>query len=83
MFIADETGDIKKGAKERRGARKYTGVTGQVKNTQVSVHWSYGSSRGSAIIDREMYLGRRWEGSSEEHHARCREAQAPESRARW
>ncbi|MEU6079563.1 transposase [Streptomyces sp. NPDC047108] len=54
MLIADETGDIKKGVKCAGVARQYTGVTGQVENAQVSVHLSHGSSRGRAIIDREL-----------------------------
>ena len=82
VLIADETGDIKKGTKSVGVARQYTGVTGQVEHAQVSVHLSYGSARGRAIIDREVYLGRHWAGSDEEHDARCREAQVPEDRAR-
>ncbi|MEJ8639915.1 IS701 family transposase [Streptomyces sp. MS2.AVA.5] len=82
VLIADETGDIKKGTKSVGVARQYTGVTGQVENAQVSVHLSYGSARGRAIIDRELYLGRHWAGSSGEHHRRCEEAGVPEERAR-
>nr|WP_324289662.1 transposase [Streptomyces sp. H27-G5] len=82
VLIADETGDIKKGIKSAGVARQYTGVTGQVENAQVSVHLSYGSSRGRAIIDRELYAGRYWAGDSEEHRRRCEEAGIPEDRAR-
>ncbi|MCT9105310.1 transposase [Streptomyces mirabilis] len=82
VLIADETGDIKKGVKSAGVARQYTGVTGQVENAQVSVHLSYGSSRGRAIIDRELYAGQHWAGRGEEHRRRCEEAAVPEERAR-
>jgi SRSO17 transposase len=82
VLIADETGDIKKGTKSAGVARQYTGVTGQVENAQVSVHLSYGSSRGRAIIDRELYAGQHWAGRGEEHRRRCEEAGVPEERAR-
>jgi SRSO17 transposase len=82
VLIADETGDIKKGTKSAGVARQHTGVTGQVKNAQVSVHLSYGSSRGRAIIDRELYAGQHWAGRGEEHRHRCEEAAVLEERAR-
>ncbi|MGW2207366.1 IS701 family transposase [Streptomyces sp. NPDC001774] len=82
VLIADETGDIKKGVKSVGVARQYTGVTGQVENAQVSVHLSYGSARGRAIIDRELYLGLHWAGTGGEHEERCRAAGVPGERAR-
>ncbi|WP_443047348.1 transposase [Streptomyces sp. KMM 9044] len=82
VLTADETGDIKKGTQSAGVARQYTGVTGQVENAQVSFHLSYGSSRGRAIIDRELYAGQHWAGRSEEHRRRCGEAGVPEERAR-
>jgi SRSO17 transposase len=60
VLIADETGDIKKGTKTAGVQRQYTGTAGRVENAQVSVHLSYGSSRGRTLIDRELYLGRTW-----------------------
>lgn len=82
VLIADETGDIKKGTKSAGVDRQYTGVTRQVENAQVSVHLSYGSSRGRAIIDRELYAGQHWAGRGEEHRRRCEEASIPQERAR-
>src|SRR5262249_44375119 len=67
VLTADEPGDIKKGRKSAGVARQYTGVTGQVENAQISVHLSYGSSRGRALIDRELYLGKDWAGTGPEH----------------
>lgn len=83
VLIADETDDIKMGVKSAGVARQYTGVTGQVENAQVSVHLSYGSSLGRAIIDRELHAGQHWPGPGEEHRRRrCEEAGVPEERAR-
>ncbi|MER7820623.1 transposase, partial [Streptomyces sp. NPDC096153] len=53
-----------------------------MENAQVSVHLSYGSSRGRAIIDRGLHAGRHWAGRGEEHRRRCEEAAVPEERAR-
>lgn len=77
VLIADETGDIKKGTKSAGVDRQYTGVTGQVGNAQVSVLLSYGSSRGRAIIDRELYAGQHWAGRGEEHRRRSRRLRYP------
>lgn len=80
VLIADETGDIKKGTKSAGVQRQYTGTAGRVENAQVSVHLSYGSSRGRTLIDRELYLGRAWAGSTAEHERRCAEQGIPSER---
>ncbi|MGP3733044.1 IS701 family transposase [Streptomyces sp. GDS52] len=81
VLIADETGDIKKGTKSVGVARQYTGTAGRIENAQVSVHLSYGSSRGRTLIDRELYLGRHWAGTTAEHERRCAEQGIPPERA--
>lgn len=81
VLIADETGDIKKGAKTAGVQRQYTGTAGRIENAQVSVYLSYGSSRGRTLIDRELYLGRDWAGTTAEHQARCAEQGIPPERA--
>jgi SRSO17 transposase len=64
VLIADETGDLKKGRKSAGVQRQYTGTAGRIENAQVSVHLSYGSRRGRTLIDRELYLGRDWAGTT-------------------
>ncbi|BDH10493.1 hypothetical protein HOK021_16720 [Streptomyces hygroscopicus] len=67
MLIADETGDIKKGTKTAGVQRQYTGTAGRIENAQVS-------------IDRELYLGRAWAGTTAEHERRCAEQGIPQWR---
>ncbi|WP_081982125.1 IS701 family transposase [Streptacidiphilus albus] len=81
VLIADETGDIKKGTKSAGVQRQYTGTAGRIENAQVSVHLSYGSSRGRTLIDRELYLGRTWAGTTAEHERRSAEQGIPPERA--
>ncbi|WP_344598960.1 IS701 family transposase [Streptomyces violaceusniger] len=81
VLIADETGDIKKGAKTAGVQRQYTGTAGRIENAQVSVHLSYGFRRGRTLIDRELYLGRVWAGTTAGHERRCVEQGIPPERA--
>lgn len=81
VLIADETGDIKKGRKTAGVQRQYTGTAGRIENSQVSVHLSYGSNRGRTLIDRELYLGKDWAGTTTEHEGRCVEQGIPPERA--
>lgn len=55
-LIVDETGFIKKGDKSVGVKRQYTGTAGKTENCQVGVFLAYGSERGQAFIDRELYL---------------------------
>ncbi|WP_441250921.1 transposase [Kitasatospora sp. McL0602] len=48
VLIADETGDVERGTKSASVQRQYTGTAGGIDNAQVSVYFSYGSSRGRA-----------------------------------
>lgn len=81
VLIADETGDIKKGTKSAGVQRQYTGTAGRIENAQVSVHLSYGSSRGRTLIDRELYLGKAWAGTTADHERRSAEQGIPPERA--
>lgn len=81
VLIADETGDLKKGRKSVGVQRQYTGTAGRIENAQVSVHLSYGSRRGRTLIDRELYLGRDWAGTTADHEQRCAEQGIPPDRA--
>ena len=48
-----------KGTRSAGVARQYTGTTGKIDNCQLGVFLAYASSRGRALVDRELYLVRR------------------------
>ena len=56
VLIVDETGFLKKGEHSAGVARQYTGTAGRIENAQVGVFLAYASSKGHALIDRELYL---------------------------
>ncbi len=60
VLIVDETGFLKKGRKSCGVARQYTGTAGDTANAQVGVFLVYASTRGTAFIDRALYLPREW-----------------------
>ena len=77
MLIIDETGFLKKGTKSAGVGRQYSGTAGRIENCQIGVFLAYRSSKGHALIDRELYLPTAWC----EDRARCREACIPDTRA--
>ena len=56
VLVVDETGFLKKGTKSAGVQRQYSGTAGRVENCQIGVFLTYASSRGRALIDRELYL---------------------------
>jgi SRSO17 transposase len=74
ILVVDETGFIKKGKKSAGVARQYSGTAGRRENSQIGVFLLYASSKGSAFIDRALYLPEEWMGD----RVRCREAGIPE-----
>jgi SRSO17 transposase len=56
VLIAGETGFLKKGAKSCGVARRYSGTAGRIENCQVRVFLGYGTPKGRALIDWELYL---------------------------
>lgn len=70
VLILDETGFLKKGARSAGVARQYSGTAGRIENSQVGVFLAYGSDRGRALIDRELYLPQSWTANP----GRCRSA---------
>jgi SRSO17 transposase len=74
VFVVDDTGFIKKGVRSAGVARQYTGTTGKVDNCQIGVFLAYASSRGRALIDRELYLPTSWT----EDRDRCTRAGVPD-----
>ena len=59
VFIIGETGFVKKGVCSAGVQRQYTG-SGKTDNSQLRVFLAYTSSRGRALIDRELYLPTSW-----------------------
>jgi SRSO17 transposase len=60
IAILDETGFVKKGVKSVGVKRQYSGTAGKVENCQVGVFLVYRSQRGTAFLDRCLYLPEEW-----------------------
>jgi SRSO17 transposase len=75
ILAIDETSFPKRGEKSAGVQVQYCGTTGQVENCQVAVFLEYVTSRGHALIDRELYLPQPWIADP----ARCRAAGIPET----
>jgi SRSO17 transposase len=60
VLIVDETGFLKKGTKSAGVARQYSGTAGRIENCQIGVFLAYASGNGHALIDRELYLPKKW-----------------------
>ena len=73
VFVIDETGFVKKGVRSAGVQRQYTGTTGKIDNCQLGVFLAYASSRGRALVDRELYLPTSWT----EDRDRCARADVP------
>ncbi len=56
VLIVDDTGFVKKGSKSVGVARQYTGTVGDTTNAQVGVFLAYASDKGTAFVDRALYL---------------------------
>jgi SRSO17 transposase len=75
LLVVDETGFLKKGSHSAGVARQYSGTAGRIENQQVGVFLAYVSNRGSAFIDRALYLPEEWM----QDPARCLAAGIPAS----
>jgi SRSO17 transposase len=60
VLIVDETGFLKRGQSSVGVSRQYSGTAGRVDNCQVGVFFAYASEKGTAFIDRALYLPGRW-----------------------
>jgi SRSO17 transposase len=58
--VIDETGFIKQGEKSVGVQRQYSGTAGKIENCQIGVFLVYAASKGSALLDRELYLPESW-----------------------
>ncbi len=60
VLIVDETGFLKKGTHSAGVKRQYSGTAGRIENSQVGVFLCYGSDKGAALVDRELYIPQEW-----------------------
>ena len=74
VLVVDETGFLKQGQKSVGVKRQYSGTAGKVENCQIGVFLAYGSRRGAAFLDRELYLPQEWAADG----VRRQEAGVPE-----
>jgi SRSO17 transposase len=65
VLIVDETGFLKKGQKSVGVARQYTGTAGKRENAQVGVFLVYVCEKGTAFVDRALYLPKEWTEDAE------------------
>src|SRR5947199_1372374 len=70
MLVIDETGFLKKGNKSVGVQRQYSGTAGRVENCQIGVFLTYTSQGHQSLVDRELYLPKRWTQDAQ----RCRAA---------
>jgi SRSO17 transposase len=65
ILIVDETGYTPQGCHSCGVARQYTGTAGTTSNAQVGVFLAYASAKGTAFVDRALYLPRNWSKDEE------------------
>ena len=75
ILVIDETSFLKQGKKSAGVQFQYCGTTGIRENCQVGVFLSYVTARGHTLMDRELYVPKRWLNDPE----RCRKAGIPEA----
>ena len=76
VLVVDETGFLKKGEHSVGVKRQYSGTAGRIENCQVGVFLAYASEKGTAFIDRELFLPEEWA----QDKARREEAGVPNER---
>ena len=76
VLILDDTGFVKKGITSAGVQRQYSGTAGRTENCQIGVFAAYATTRGRALVDRELYLPKSWT----EDRQRCRAAKIPDER---
>ncbi|PIB12302.1 transposase [Streptomyces sp. HG99] len=76
ILILDDTGFLKKGTTSAGVQRQYSGTAGRTENCQIGVFAAYATTRGRALVDRELYLPKSWTDDRD----RCRAAHIPDER---
>jgi SRSO17 transposase len=59
-LIGDDSGDLKSGSHSVGVQRQYSGTAGRIENCQIATYLGCASSKGRALIDRELYLPKSW-----------------------
>jgi SRSO17 transposase/transposase len=75
VLVLDETGFLKQGAHSVGVARQYSGTAGRIENQQIGVFLAYTTPRGTAFIDRALYLPEEWT----QNPTRCQASGIPPS----
>lgn len=70
VVIVDGSGFVKKGTESCGVTRQWCGRLGKVENCQVGVFLAYATPRGSAPLDRRLYLPEDWAGDPD-RRAKC------------
>ncbi|WP_393073094.1 IS701 family transposase [Streptomyces sp. LN704] len=76
VLILDDTGFVKKGITSAGVQRQYSDTAGRAENCQIGVFAAYATTRGRALVDRELYLPKSWTDDRQ----RCRAAKIPDER---
>ncbi|MEY2249364.1 IS701 family transposase [Streptomyces sp. BF23-18] len=76
ILVLDDTGFLKKGTTSAGVQRQYSGTAGRTENCQIGVFAAYATTRGRALVDRELYLPKSWTDDRD----RCRAAHIPDER---
>jgi SRSO17 transposase len=74
VLITDETGFVKKGRRSAGIQRQYSGTAGRTENCQIGTFLCYASTKGRALVDRELYVPVSWT----DDRPRCRAAAIPD-----
>ncbi|MEW1584458.1 transposase [Micromonospora vinacea] len=74
VLIVDDTGFLKKGTRSAGLQRQYSGTAVRTEDCQVRTFLAYRSSKGHALIDRQLYLPASWTDDRD----RCRAAGLPD-----
>ena len=73
VLIFDESGFIKKGQDSVGVARQYCGNVGKVDNAQVGVFAAYATTKGYALVDKQLFMPQSWfDDDHAERRAKCR-----------
>jgi len=60
ILVLDDTGFLKKGTTSAGVQRPYSGNADRTENCQIGVFAAYATTRGRALVDRELYLPKSW-----------------------
>ncbi len=60
VLIFDESGFVKKGNDSAGVSRQYCGNVGKVENSQVGVFAAYASDKGYSLIDKRLFIPKKW-----------------------